>query len=245
MQQISKSKVKLVIANKKSSYDEEDTDNYFEDRQELYNGTQEHPEFTKQHVLVRNKEKNLKGDLMAAGFSADIVSKANEIFCNMESGLRRGTRRRQLMFYCVHQAHKELGIPEDPTKLALQCGITTAEISKANSMCSPAKTNYRPVQVQQKPEDFISMHLTKLQELNILTFSDSTLEEITNICREVLQKNSVLRDEKPQTVAAAVVVFYLQMNGIMIDKKRYQEIFSKSDMTIGKIKKVIDVAYNS
>src|SRR5665647_3072162 len=31
---------------KKSSYDEDDTDNYFEDKQKVYNGSEANPEFT-------------------------------------------------------------------------------------------------------------------------------------------------------------------------------------------------------
>lgn len=230
---------------KKSSYDDEDTDNYFEDRQEIYDGSQEHPEFTKQHVLLKKKDRSLKGPLTDAGFPPEIVAKGDDICCKMESGLRRGAKIRQLTFYCALQAYKELNIPEDPNKIAQKCGVTPPEISKALSMCSPAKTKYKPVQVKRTPEEYIRVSLKKLEELGILNFSPETADKIEEICREAMEKDPELKEEKPQSVAAAAVVFYLGLNRISIDKNKYTEIFSRSDMTIGKIKKKINTAYNS
>ncbi len=70
------------------------------------------------------------------------------------------------------------------------------------------------------------------------------ISEITSICEEVMEKSQKLKDEKPQTVAAAVIVFYLQMHNCVIEKKKYNEIFTKSEMTILKVKKEVEKAYN-
>ena len=115
-----------VTSFKKSSsgsYDEDDYENYIEDREYCYDGSEQHPEFTKHHVFGKNKrkEKSLKEDLKKAGFSNEIVSKADEVFSQMNSGLKRGVRRKQLMFFCVQTAYNLLGIPEDPAALAGMC----------------------------------------------------------------------------------------------------------------------------
>ena len=230
---------------KKCSYDENDYENYVEDRQHVYNGSEQHPEFTKTHVLTKNKVRSLKPALESAGFPAEIVIKADEIFSQMESGLKRGSRMRQLMFFCVHSAYNCMRIPEDPTHLANMCGITTSEISKAFSMCSPAKSNYKPPNIQWEPKDYLKFYYNKIVELDILAFNDDVLTDIENICYEVMEKSLDLKDEKPQTVAAAVLVFYLSLHNCAIDSKKYNEIFNRSSMTICKIKNKVSQAYNS
>jgi len=232
-------------SSSKCSYDEDDYENYCEDRQRVYNGSEQNPEFTKNHVLTKSKDKSLKPELQKAGFPSEIVMKADEIFSQMDSGLKRGARSRQLMFFCVHAAYNTLKIPEDPANLAARCGITTSEISKAFSMCSPSKTNYKPPIVNWEPKDYLSFYYKRIAELEIINFHDKSLEDINKICSEVMQKNKDLKNEKPQTVAAAVLVFYLQLHGCAIDAKKYNEIFSKSSMTILKIKNKVATAYNS
>ena len=226
-----------------SPYD--DTD-YIEDRQYCYNGSEQHPEFTNHHVLKpKLKEKSLKPDLINAGFPAEIVTKANEIFNKLECGLKRGVRRRQLMFFCVQSAYNKLKIPEDPSRLATMCGISHSEMMKANSMCSPSKTNYKAPLTHWTPHDFLSVFYQKLVDLDIIMYSDSVFEDIESICNEVMDKSPTLREDKPQTVAAAILVYYLGLHGIGIDKKSYSEIFSRSDMTIQKVKNKVAQAYNS
>lgn len=228
----------------KSSYDEDDTANYFEDKQHVFNGTEVNPEFSNRHVLSKAKEKSLKTDLKAAGFPPEIVMKADEIFSQMNSGLKRGIRRKQLMFFCVQCAYNEMRIPEDPNRLAAICGITSSEISKAYSMCSPSKVGYKPASIFWKPEDYLRLYFKRIVDLDIISFNDDVLEEVKKICDEVMNKSIELKDEKPQAVAAAVLVFYLQLHNCVLEKKKYVEIFNKSDMSIQKVKNKVASAYN-
>lgn len=228
----------------KCSYDEDDTENYFEDKQVVCNGTEANPEYSNRHVLHKVKEKSLKVDLKAAGFPPEVVMKADEIFAQMKSGLKRGVRRRQLMFFCVQSAYNSMRIPEDPNRLASQCGITTSEIAKAYSMCSPSKVGYKPPAIFWKPEDYIKMYFQKIADLDIISYNKCVLDEVKEICDEVMQNDRELRDEKPHSVAAAVVVFYLQMNNCVLDPKKYMEIFNKSATSISKIKTKVSLAYN-
>jgi transcription initiation factor TFIIIB Brf1 subunit/transcription initiation factor TFIIB len=228
----------------KSSYDDTDTANYFEDKQHVYNGTEVNPEFSNRHVLSKAKEKSLKTDLKAAGFPPEIVMKADEIFSQMNSGLKRGIRRKQLMFFCVQCAYNEMRIPEDPNRLAAICGITSSEISKAYSMCSPSKVGYKPASIFWKPEDYLRLYFKRILDLDIISFNDDVLDEVKKICDEVMNKSIELKDEKPQAVAAAVLVFYLQLHNCVLEKKKYVEIFNKSDMSIQKVKNKVATAYN-
>jgi len=227
------------------AYDyDNDYENYYADTQHCYDGTEQHPEFTKRHSLPKNIDKSIKHELKKIGFPVNIISKADDIFNKLEAGTKRGKRRRQMMFFCVKSAYNTLGIPEDPNKLAKMCGITRADISKAQSMCAPTKTSYKAPIICYKPSDFLNIYYQKIQDLNIINFSDGTFYEINDICEEVMQKDEELYDEKPQTVAAAVIVFYLSIHGLSIEKKRYKEIFGSSDMTINKLRNRVAYAYN-
>lgn len=228
---------------KKESDDE--FEDYYEERQQICDGREEHPEFTNHHILAQNKERSLKSDLKGCGFPPDIIAKADEIHSQMDTGLKRGARKKREMFYCVSTAYDILGITEDPAQIAKKCGISAAEITKAKSMCSPSKTNFKPPFINKKPKDFLEGFIQKIIELDIMSFSDEALDEILSICDYVVENSQDLRDEKPQTVAAAIIVYYLQLHNCAIDKKKYSEIFSKSEMTILKIKNKVEKAYNS
>jgi transcription initiation factor TFIIIB Brf1 subunit/transcription initiation factor TFIIB len=230
-----------------SQSNEDDYENYFEDRQQVFDGTQEQAcEFTNHHVIRRTKEKSIKNDLKKAGFPHEIIIKADEVFIQMDCGLKRGSKTKgQLLYFCVQSAYNLLNIPEDPCKIASMCGISNSEISKANSMCSPSKTKFKAPLKNWTPQDYLATYFQKLLELEIINFKDDALIDIENICNEVMSKCDELKDEKPQTVAAATIVFYLELHNCAINKSRYNEIFSKSEVTICKLKKKIKEVYNS
>lgn len=248
--EISRIQYKPSIINEKSSsgsYDENDYENYIEEKQECLRGDEPNPEFTNHHVFgkPKRKEKSIKEELKKANFPPIIVAKADEVFVSMNGGLKRGVRRRQSMFFCVQTAYNLLGIPEDPARIATMCGITSSEMMKASSMCSFSKTKYKIAPIKWMPKDYLKVYFQKIVDMDIISFSDETLKEIEKICDEVLEKSFDLRDEKPQTVAAAVIVFYLGLQGYAIDKSKYNDIFSRSEITILKSTNKISSVYNS
>jgi len=234
-----------AISNEKKSYDETDYENYFEDRQHVCNGSEQHPEFTKQHNLTKSKDKTLKNDLKLSGFPSEIIVKADEVFSQMNSGCKRGDRKNQQMFFCAHTAYNILRIPIDPADIASMCGIAPSEISKAFSMCSPSKTGYQAPSVNWEPKDYLKFYYQKIINLDIMEFDENVLHQIEKICNEIMENDEKLEDEKPQTVAAAIIVYYLQINGYAVDVNKYTEIFGRSQMTIQKIKNKVAEAYNS
>lgn len=230
----------------KKCYDD-DFENYIEEKQHCYNGEEQCPEFTDHHAFGKGKkkEKSLKPDLEKANFPAVIIAKADEIFSQMKSGLKRGVRKKQLMFFCVREAYNLLGIPEDPSRLAKNCGITQSEMMRAGSVCSPSKINYKVAPVKWQPIDFLPIYIRRIEDMEIMNFPEDAVRDIETICEEVMSKSYDLHEEKPQTVAAAIIAFYIGLHGYSIDKNRYNDIFAKSEMTIGKLKNKVASAYNS
>ena len=118
-------------------------------------------------------------------------------------------------------------------------------------MCSPVYTNYVPPMVWFTPNDYIPVYYKKLRLW--LNFPEGTIDHIYIMADEIMKKDKILskkekrsslKEEKPQTVAAAIIVYYMGTHNIVLDKDYYKTIFKKSEMTINKIKNRIIKAHN-
>lgn len=215
------------------------------DVQQCYNGTEEHPEYTRNHVLKKRKERSIKADLKKAGFPPEIVVKADEIYSQMIIGSKRGIKKKLVLFFCARAAYDSMGIPEDPSHIAERCGITRSDISRANSLCAPSKTTFKAPLVNYGPKDYIDTFYQKIINLGMLLHNDAFLTAMHEICEEALLKDTTLRDEKPHTMAAAVIIYYLSLNNLTLEKSKYTELFGFSEMTLMKIRNKIERAYSS
>lgn len=218
-------------------------DEVHEDKAYIYNGSESCPIYTNHHAIPRSNEKTIRPDLEKLGLPNNIVNSADSIYQDMSVGTKRGKRRKMLLFFCSFTAYNQENIPVDPIWLANICGLERSGISKALSMCSPVHTNFDAPLVRYTPKNYIPLYFRKLNE-EWITFPDGAIEDIYEMAEEVMSRDPDLNDEKPQTVAAAILVFYLQMHGYSIDKDKYKAIFGRSDMTINKIKKRVSKAYN-
>lgn len=230
----------MVDDNSNYSYS---PDEYYEDVEYFETGSESNPIYTTHHSVPRSNEKSIRPDLEKLGLPINIINVADSIYQSMSVGTKRGKRRRMLLFFCAFTAYNQEDIPVDPIWLANMCNLERSEISKALSMCSPAHTDFGSLSVRYSPKNFIPTYYKKLND-GWITFPEGALDEIYRMTDEVMKKSPDLRDEKPQTVAAAILVFYLYRDGYSIDKDKYNTIFGRSDMTINKIKKKVSEAYN-
>ena len=219
-------------------------DGILEDTEYIYNGSEACPIYTNHHSIPRSGEKTIRPDLEKLGLPSNIINISDEIYQNMSVGTKRGKRRKMLLFFCAFTAYNREKIPIDPINLATICGIDRSGISKALSMCSPDHIDLDDPLVRYFPHNYIPVYFKKLSNKYGIVFPEGTLEDIQLMAEEVIENDSELNDEKPQTVAAAVLVYYLQMRGYSIDKSKYKDIFGRSDMTINKLKKRVIKAYN-
>jgi len=225
-----------------------DNDNYDDDTYNQNEGTEDNDTYiykgavyTNHHAIPRSNDKTLRPDLEKLGLPVNIINAADDVYQNMSVGTKRGKRRKMLLFYCIFTAYNRENIPIDPFTLAKTCGLDRSGISKALSMCSPVNSSSSTL-FRYTPVNYIPVYYNKLKEW--VTFPETAENDIMAMTEEILTKDPNLADEKPQTVAAAILVSYLYLNGISIDKEKYNSIFGRSDMTINKIKKRIMKAYN-
>lgn len=217
-------------------------DEVYEDVPQIYNGSESRPLFTSHHSMPTTTEKTIRPDLEKLGLPVNILNAADIVYQSMTVGTKRGRKRKMLLFFCSFRAYNQENVAIDPIYLAEICGIESSDISKALSMCSPVYETTNTL-IWHTPKHFIPFYFNKLNN-ELLSFPESAMDEIDEITKEVMEKDPDLEDEKPQTVAAAILVFYLQTKGYGIEKSRYKHIFGRSDMTINKIKKRVIKAYN-
>ena len=219
-------------------------DEIYEDVDYFDTGSESNPIYTTHHAIPRSNEKTIRQDLEKLGLPINIINAADAIYQSMAVGTKRGRRRRMLLFFCAFTAYNQEDSPVDPIWLANVCHLERSEISKALSLCSPTHNDFSSLSVRYSPKNFIPGYFKKLND-GWITFPDGALDEIYRMTDEVMNNDPDLRDEKPQTVAAAILVFYLYRDGYTIDKDKYNAIFGRSDMTINKIKKKVSEAYNA
>ena len=183
-------------------------------------------------------DKSIMSDMTNFYISDEIKEKANEIYTKLEISTKRGGRRKKVVFFCLFQAHRELDIPCDPRVLAKTVGIGANDISRAFSMCSPIETGYYPISKKFHFEDFIPTyyHLTGLSRLN--------LGDVMELSEEISDKCQSIRDELPQTVAAAILMYYMDINGVSCNFD-FSKAVNRSEVTLNQMKKRIENIHNS
>jgi hypothetical protein len=243
------------VNNNPNDFVKNDDEIIDEDEMHLFQGSANNPEFTTHHSLTKANEKNIREDLEKFNLPLDVINAADNIFQKLYISTRRGGKRKQLVYHCVRAAFDYLGIAKDPKELATICEIDPSDVSRAASMCSPVQTNSSSSIVEYSPSQFIPGVFERLEEAieSQVQFPEGTLDQILDIAAEVTPPNddddpnqiyNPLLDDKPQLVAAAIIVYYLEMHGIFLDRKKYKPIFHSTYSTINKLKIQVEEAYN-
>lgn len=180
---------------------------------------------------------NIIGDLTNVQITEDLKIRANEIFQRLRTGTKRKNNRKRAVFFCVYRAFIELGKVIEPRNVASLIGMDHNEIHKAMSLCSELQTGYSNLIQERSAKDFIG---TILENINVKVDN----REIENLLDEVFKKDPSLTDDVPQTVAAAAICYFLEINGIKISPVEVASVIKISEMTMKKIKTKIEEAYN-
>jgi transcription initiation factor TFIIIB Brf1 subunit/transcription initiation factor TFIIB len=185
------------------------------------------------------EDRTILPDLDKIQISDEIKYQAEKIFKQLGTGTRRGLKRKKLLFYCVYNAYKSLGILEDANTVADLVGIPYSEITKAFSLFSEGKTLYRAPITFRTPIDFIHKYYSEVG------LGPESLRPLLDIAEEVLELDPELDENYPQVVAAGIIFYYLTINGISVNKEEFAKLIGKSPMTIAKMSKRISTIHNS
>ena len=183
------------------------------------------------------KQKNILPDLDLLSLPENIKLEANDIYIKMNLFSKKSGKRKKLIFVCVYYAYSNLGSPGDPKTIAGLVGIDTKDINKAFNLIHGS--DYRPEIKFYKPSDFIpefcrACYLNKKNHVEVLQLAE-----------EIWNKETDLNSSFPQVVAAAIIMYYLDIHGISYQVNVFSNLIKKADATLIIMKNRVAAAHNS
>ena len=180
-------------------------------------------------------DKNIFKDVENMGFSDKITSLANKIYLQVTKGqILRGNSRKAVIFSCIFHAFKIMGKPQSHEKL-----MKIFELNKKASLKGFKYVNLNA------PKDSL-IHTTYITPVNlvedIMDIFNSTKEqkkEIIHIYEKIKNKSSKINRSRPQSIASALVYFWISYKNIDISIKDFARKVSLSELTILKLSKEI------
>lgn len=175
------------------------------------------------------------GDLV---ISENIKEKANEVYNMLNISTKRGGRRKKVIFFCLHEAHRLMNIPIDPKDLASIVGIKNNDISKAFTMCSPIETGYHPLNIRFTFREFIPVYY------RLTGLSNLILDDVLSLADDIYKKDPTVENEFPQIMAAAILMYYMEINGVE-SSINISKVLHTSSLTLNLLKSRIESIHNS
>ncbi|AHH01988.1 transcription initiation factor TFIIB [Pithovirus sibericum] len=184
------------------------------------------------------QQSNILSELSQLEIPDEIRLEANRVYQQLEIPVKRNKNRKRMIFFCIYRAYDNLYQLKDSRSIADLVGLPYNEINKAFSICSKVQTGHSIPIIHKTAAEFIPVIL---KDLGV----ELELSDILAVLEEVIEKDKSLKDDFPQTVAAAVICYYLCINGIVFQRKEIAEVTRRSEMTIQKIYKKVSNAHNS
>lgn len=192
------------------------------------------PQMAADYTNISCHDRSILKDMEPLDIPDAVKLRAEEIFKKLNAATKRGNRRKQLIFFCIRNAYNELGLPQDPKRVADKVGIKNSEMTRALSMCSEVQTGYKPTPVRVNALHFLPQYCTDLN------MTEETTQGVVDFGRKILEFSPSLQETFPQKVAAGILAYYAKINGITIDKKYYANLVQLSDVTINNMRKTIE-----
>lgn len=230
------SRVRLVVRENKSGSDGERKS---ECGTPNHSGEVDQKSKNKTRTTPKSEPSILK-DMIGLPYSDNIKQHANSIFNRFNSNKTyRSQRRVKLIFYCIYNAHKELDLNVNPTEVAIAVGMDPRNCSKALSLFSEVETGYRPPQISSTPQHFLPGYCDKLEIKD-----EEAFQAIMDLAGKILRKEPALREKSPQKIAAGILKYWMDTNGVKIKEEDYARVVRQSPTTIKSIVNEIEVVDN-
>lgn len=176
------------------------------------------------------EEKTISKDVIGMNFSDAIVSSANDIYMEVTKGqIYRGGSRKAIIFACIFHAYKLTGNHQTPDNLIRTFGLTRKSGLKGMKIVNV-----------NLPKDS-KIHETKISPSHIICdIMDKFLttqehkDEVCNIYERIFNRSSKLNRARPQSVASAVIYYWICMNDVKITLSEFAKVTNLSELTIKK-----------
>ena len=178
--------------------------------------------------------KTIYDELQRLDLPESIRALANDIYARLaaDTGTRRCSVRRGLIFFCTYNAYREAGEIRDPVEIAKLVGIDPNTIARCLKQFSYPNTCYRMKNITTNPCDLIDQY-ARQQGVR-----EDLLPHLHDLCVRWTSA-PVFKRLGPQPVAAGVLRYYMELNGLPLDMDQFLKTFHLTrlalDQAYGKI----------
>lgn len=191
-------------------------------------------------IVGRSKSRTILPDLDELLLPGNIKIEANEIYKKMNLDSRRSgrtARRKKLLFLCVYHAYTSLQLPCDPKVVAEIVGIKTKDINKAFGLMH--SSSYKPEAKFYKPVDFLPEYCKNCR------LNEESCKNVILLAEEIWRKGTDLNRSFPQVVAVGILMYYLDIHGIVYSPSLFTQMVKKAEATLLIMKNKVATVHNS
>ena len=186
------------------------------------------------------EEKSIGKDVEHMHFSQSIITKANDLYMQCTKGqIYRGGSRKAVIFACIFHAYKLAQNHQTPDNLIHMFGLSRKSGLKGLKIVN--------VNIPRDSE----IHDTVITSKHIINeimdkFSTSTGQknEVYELYDKIKNRSSKLNRARPQSVAAAVIYYWICQNNIDIKLSDFASSTQLSELTISKNTKEVENILN-
>lgn len=174
-------------------------------------------------------------DVENFGFADNVVAEANKYYIEVtKNKISRGNARKSIIFACIFHAYKNNKIPQSYKKLMQIFGLTKKAGLKGLKhvdLNAPKESKIRGTYIT--PIDLVGEIMDKFKA------GKEQKDEVIQIYEKIRNKSSRLNRSRPQSIASALVYYWIVITGKKINLKEFAQSVELSELTINKIVKEI------
>ena len=186
---------------------------------------------------TQEKKSTIRPELEEFNIEEDVISKAEDIYCQLGNPIRRNDRRRMMLLFCVYNAYKQLGVQKDPYDIGYIVSVGKDKVSRALKMFI-LDTSVETKRID--PSIFIDEYF------DMTGLSEEVIPDVKRWMARIMSKDpSLAITIQPQRLAAVVLIYYMSTHGISYDIKQFETRLNIKENSIKTIsKKIISIDNN-
>jgi len=209
-------------------------------------------------LTEKKSSRSIRKELDLLKLADEVKDLANQYYMERVGDQTfRSDVRQEMKFICIFDAYRALKIEKDPQQVATLLGLKRKGMSRGILRSSLLLLNKERKEGNKGKQDKVNTEAdtTALATLalvpdfldaNQINYDQSHLEDIERIYHFAKDRSSLLNRSKPQSIASALVYFYMRHKfEVKPNKSDFAKKCSVSPMTVSKIDQELEVLLNS
>jgi len=178
--------------------------------------------------------KTVRDEIMGYELPDSVKSKAINIYdeIKLEVGTCRASVRKQFLYFLIHNAYLELNQPPIQSEIIQKVNVDEASVSKALKAFSWPRTGYKMKNDNSTPKDYLP-HYARVIGIREDAIASLLVRSEGWIAHPRLKQSPAI------VLTAAILKYYMDITGVLVDWKRIVSIFDVSKVVIENAYRII------